>query len=384
MKKEKTQTLPKFFLNNNLKNGMGYLKLIKDTLILNAREFPSLLNTMDMNLKNISAEMPIIGFTGALGSGCSFLAKRLSEQYDFAYYSLSEPIHEEVKKRCMEETSKHLQDIGNEFRKNNGPDYLVAEILKKAEKDMLPPGEKGRKPGIIVDGIRNTGEIEALRHFTHFYLISVQASQEIRKKRLMLRNLYQNEEEFFEADKRDAEEPTRYGQQVKQCNYFSDIIISNEENYSLNAKEKIKKYISEKLDKYIGLIMCLASSKKTFEHRPSQDEALMTAAYVESKRSSCLKRKVGAVISTSSGDVITSGHNDVPDGTEPCLEDPDYEWCARDVIQEKLSKKIKHCPACGEKINVNTRCTECDKEIYEFMIRCPNCKYDLELEYLCS
>jgi dephospho-CoA kinase len=71
--------------------------------------------------------------------------------------------------------------------------------------------------------------------YSPIYLISIQASQELRRKRLMGKGLYKNEAEFYEADKRDAAEPKKYGQQVKLCNYLSDIIISNEEDFAKEA-----------------------------------------------------------------------------------------------------------------------------------------------------
>jgi deoxycytidylate deaminase len=111
----------------------------------------------------------------------------------------------------------------------------------------------------------------------------------------------------------------------------------------------------------------------------------MTVAYVESKRSSCLKRKVGAVIASPAGDIIAAGHNEVPEASEPCIDDPRYGWCCRDVVQEKVGREIKHCPGCGEPVKIETKCKKCGAKVTEFSKRCPNssCQAALELEYAC-
>jgi deoxycytidylate deaminase len=48
--------------------------------------------------------------------------------------------------------------------------------------------------------------------------------------------------------------------------------------------------------KYVNLIEDVKNGEKSPEIFPSTDELIMTVAYSLSKKSSCLKRKVGAVI----------------------------------------------------------------------------------------
>ncbi len=47
-------------------------------------------------------------------------------------------------------------------------------------------------------------------------------------------------------------------------------------------------------------------------HTPSRDEYAMFQAYAASLRSADLSRQVGSVITTSEGDIISQGANDVP------------------------------------------------------------------------
>lgn len=344
--------------------------------------------TYPLQLNKIPPETPILGFTGALGSGCTFLAKRVAEYHDYRYLSLSQPIHDMADERGEEHSSTNLQDIGNQLRKDNGVDYLVKSVLRAADEKWPTDGGSSSPRGIVVDSIRNTGEAEALRQFPNFYLISVHAEEETRKARLIRQEgaLFSSEEEFQEADSRDQAERYRYGQQVKRCNYLADIIVVNSETKSINAEEGLRDYVNAKLYRdYVSLIERLSRGMPVHEHRPSTSEALMTAAYCESRRSSCLKRRVGAVIARQNGDIIAAGHNEVPIGAPPCIESR-YEWCARDVIQEAIGKKIKHCPECGKEVVFEgIACAACGEHISAFTKRCPNdeCRQDPEIEYIC-
>lgn len=333
--------------------------------------------------KSITAEIPIIGFTGALGSGCSYLAKGLADFHNFRYCSLSKPIHTALAAEGRPATSSNLQDMGNKLRLENGPDCLVLEALQSADAEF--ENKDDRPAGLVVDGIRNTAEVNALRAWPHFYLISVQADRELRKNRgLRQGNRFKDEGEFWAADARDAEEQKPYGQQVRRCNYLSDIIVLNETEISDDAPLNRQRYISDKLyNPYVMLIEHLARGNLPRENKARPDESLMTQAYVESKRSSCLKRRVGAVIASKDGHLLAAGHNDVPESMEPCLEDSRYQWCARDVLQEAAGQAILHCPKCGTPLAVAAKCPVCGQETNTFVKRCPKCRSDWDIEYRC-
>ena len=85
----------------------------------------------------------------------------------------------------------------------------------------------------------------------------------------------------------------------------------------------------------------------------------MAMAYSNSLRSSCLKRKVGAVIIDSKGSVFSSGYNEVPFLERPCLSE--YGDCYRsvskkgiedlfkdgqDVLRKNVMKKVKLLEKC--------------------------------------
>ena len=87
---------------------------------------------------------------------------------------------------------------------------------------------------------------------------------------------------------------------------------------------------------------------------------------------------------SSDGTVIAAAHNEVPQGSEPCIRHKDYLWCARDVIQELVAQGLKHCPSCGQKIETAFACAQCGEEVDGFKKRCPSCGGDPGIVYMCK
>ena len=57
-------------------------------------------------------------------------------------------------------------------------------------------------------------------------------------------------------------------------------------------------------------------------HRPSKDEYFMVMALLVSERSTCLRRKVGAVLINKRKHVLATGYNGVASGQPHCLDIP--------------------------------------------------------------
>jgi len=56
--------------------------------------------------------------------------------------------------------------------------------------------------------------------------------------------------------------------------------------------------------------------------RPSKDENFMEIAIVISKRGECIRRKVGAVITSERGRILSTGYNGLGPGQVSCLDKP--------------------------------------------------------------
>lgn len=180
--------------------------------------------------------MKVIGLTGTIACGKEVVKDLISRKFDSYQVSLSGAIRGEMEKKKLgrEFSRRTLQDIGNELRKKYG-----AHILAKVSTEFMPRA----KPVMIVDGIRNSGEVEYLRKTfkNDFILVAVNAPQQLRFERVQKRNRPLDPktwEEFVALDERDQgkDEPP-YGQQVKKCIEMADIVIENDGDESqLSAK----------------------------------------------------------------------------------------------------------------------------------------------------
>ncbi|HBT87744.1 hypothetical protein [Desulfobacter sp.] len=130
----------------------------------------------------MDASKIILGFTGSIGSGCSFIAKAIPSiaEKKYKYYKLSDIIRNILKEEGNSTpTVSDLQDKGNELRANFQQGYLVGKLLEQIDQDQDIDDETE----IIIDGIKNEGEIQTLRQFPYFFLFSVHSESSIRQKR---------------------------------------------------------------------------------------------------------------------------------------------------------------------------------------------------------
>lgn len=285
----------------------------------------------------------MIGFTGSIGSGCTEISKNyLEEKKGFKYISLSEFIKKEVSKSKEKPTVLDYQDFGNDTRKKFGLDFLVRKVFE--EDSALENNKK-----IVVDSIRNCGEVECLRRkFSNFYLMGIYADQDLRWNRLNSK-FNGNKNLFDQAEERDQGEVWDYGQQVTVCMDLADIMVINNNDYKKDRIYKDELY--KKIDGYIKLIQLLGSRK------PTQMEIFMNKAYASSLRSDCLKRQVGAVLMDGEkGKIISEGFNRIPKLIlKSCMDR--YGYCYRDKQRDVFLDGLKKCSACGQDFNIPEKCT---------------------------
>jgi dephospho-CoA kinase len=173
----------------------------------------------------------IIGITGAFGSGKSTAADYF-EKKGFVRITLSSFLEEEATRRnLIPITRKDLQDIGNEWREIFGKGILAQKALEKAQKDLSQK--------YIVDGLRNTGEIEVFRKNADFQLLAIVCDRVTRFDRLQ--KVKRREEltwELFEKlDARDlGTENSGNGLQVASCIALADHFIENNETEDVFTK----------------------------------------------------------------------------------------------------------------------------------------------------
>jgi len=164
----------------------------------------------------------IIGLTGTMASGKDAVADILKKK-GYVYFSLSDEVRLEAQARGIEMTRENLQNLGNEMRKAEGNSVLAQRVLMK----ISDP-----KKNYVVNGIRNPAEVAELKNWPGFYLMAVDAPQDLRFQRLMTRNRPSDPKifyQFMKADNKDqglGEEES--GQQVAACMKLADVSIFND------------------------------------------------------------------------------------------------------------------------------------------------------------
>jgi len=233
----------------------------------------------------------IVGLTGSIASGKGVVADFLKER-DFVYMSLSNELRTLVSDKKIEVTRENLQFWGNKLREENGSGYLASLVVKKIKLQKYE--------NVVVDGIRNPGELIELRKLKNFFLVSVDAPLEVRFKRAVERSRESDPvdyENFLKINNKDlgiGESAT--GQGVGLCMKQSDFeLINNGTFEDINGKV-------EKL--YYNLQMAVPPL--------TWDEYFMTFAQVASKKSKDPSTKVGACIVDTENRVVGLGYNGFP------------------------------------------------------------------------
>ena len=220
---------------------------------------------------------------------------------------------------------KDMQDFGDSIRRENGADYLP----KKAAEKISELADRGVDK-VVIDSIRNPEEVYFLKNtYVDFFVFAIFAGNSLRWERIQ--SVYEgNQAKFNEDEKRDkGGDKVAYGQRVTDAFLTSDAIILNEAQ--IVNKNEAYLTLKAKVEKYINLFTKAAEDKS-----PTEMESIMCAAYSNSLRSSCLKRKVGAVIVDSKGNVFSSGYNEVPFLEKSCLSV--YGGCYRAVSKKEIEK----------------------------------------------
>lgn len=294
----------------------------------------------------------LIGLTGPFGSGCTTAAKYLEKKSGFKAVGLSNHLREKWSSEhpSQQPRRRDLQSLGDQLRADEGNDTLIRRALAGINDKH-----------VVVDGIRNVGEISYLRNTYgyHFTLLGIIPTFDARWDRLGA-NLYSDDKKgmkaFFADDERDQDEDTPHGQQVRKCIDQADILIDNSEDVTLGEyKRKVLNYAELALG---------------FEQRPPyREEIMMNVAYSMCHSSRCLKRHVGAIVVDSSGEAMGFGFNENPKGMRPCKEE--HGCCFKDKQKAEHLKQIVDdfgalfCPLCGIRVALTDAgkadCQECKK-----------------------
>ena len=122
----------------------------------------------------------ILGFVGPLASGKDACKKYLEEKYGASSHRFSTMLRDILKRIYIPASRQNIQDISLDLRTRFGSDIMarvIAEDVKNDDNEF-----------IVVDGVRRMDDIINLKNVEGFYLIGINASEEIRYERMKLRN----------------------------------------------------------------------------------------------------------------------------------------------------------------------------------------------------
>ncbi len=277
-----------------------------------------------------------IGLTGTIGSGKGSISNCVKiSGNNFHYTSLSDRVREETEKRNLEKTRENLINIGNDLREEFGVSILAKrtnDILKGINSDL-----------ILIDGIRNPGEVEELRKSKNFYLIGIDASLDTRFLRIKNRAREKDPNKLEDFKILDYED-RGFGnkelcQQTESCLELCDYLIWNEEPFDDIEKSHLYNSFFDAYNLFKG------NDEK--RKRPTFEEQFMTEAYTWAKKSTCMRRKVGAV-ATKNKRLLATGYNGSAKGFEHC----ENIGCLREIRGIPSGEHLDICRAVHAEENI--------------------------------
>lgn len=258
----------------------------------------------------------VLGICGENASGKTIVSDFLV-RHGFAYYSLSDVIREKLNEEGKKATREALQQKGKELVKKHGMGILARIVSAYIDPNM----------NTVVDSIRRPEEVHELRRLPGFVLMYITAPENVRFERMKSRNRPgdpKTYEEFVKLEKQEFYGVGDTGQSIKLVSKLADVVIRNDSSLS-DLKVKLKKIVPELIKKYSP-------------ERLEWDNYFMNIAQVVAQRSSCIKRKVGAVI-VKNKQILSTGYNGTPRGITNCISG----GCPRCNAFEESGKGLSNC-----------------------------------------
>lgn len=176
-------------------------------------------------------QVRLIGLTGTNGAGkgeaASFFVKN-----GYAYFSLSDLIREELRKKNLEITRNNLIRMGNTLRQKTTPDILARRAAKKI------------RGNTVIDSIRNPREVAYFKTLENFTLLAIDAPAKKRFDRVKKRGRDESAsslEEFLAKEKEEmGTEESR--QQILACMDMADHTIINDGTIQ-ELQKKLEKFL---------------------------------------------------------------------------------------------------------------------------------------------
>jgi deoxycytidylate deaminase len=196
-----------------------------------------------------------------------------------------------------------IANIGADRKKSYGdPSDRADEVNKPQDKKV-----ESHRICHVIDSIKNIDELKLLRliYGDALIAIGVFSPLEVRKQNLARPgSLTQTDiEKLIDID---SGEEFSHGQSVRDTFPMCDFFLRVDGAVSGPSEEQSIGQLVSKLRRLFNLIF------RTSVISPSSEENAMYAAASAAKNSACLSRQVGAAVTSSSGELLSTGWNDVP------------------------------------------------------------------------
>ena len=119
--------------------------------------------------------MIVVGITGTLGAGKGTIVDYLTKHFGFAHFSVRGFLLKVIHERGLEPNRDSMVLVANELRATHTASYIVEQLYDEAVKHGT---------NCVIESIRTTGEIDALRRKGRFYLFAVNADSALRYERI--------------------------------------------------------------------------------------------------------------------------------------------------------------------------------------------------------
>ena len=195
--------------------------------------------------------------------------------------------------------------VGNKLRKEYGAGVLaelaVNAIRLDREIEKTQSGATSHAPRRvchIIDSVKNQEELDLLRmvYREMLYVVGVFSPLDQREGSLKHKGL--DSSQVYSLIDRDSGEESKTGQTVRDTFPQSDFFLRMDSGTDSQLNRRVERFLN----------LILGSQIIT----PTSNESAMYAAATAAANSACLSRQVGAAVTASDGEVISTGWNDVP------------------------------------------------------------------------
>jgi dephospho-CoA kinase len=163
----------------------------------------------------------IIGITGTDGAGKGMVVDYLVKEKGFIHFSSREQITKEIERRNLVANRDTLRLIGNDMRKNEGNDVLVARAITQIQQEHIDFA--------VIESVRATAEAETLKQ-AGWILIAIDADQKLRYERIVTRASLTDQisfETFMEQEAIEMNDPDPNGMQKAKVMEMANFTIMN-------------------------------------------------------------------------------------------------------------------------------------------------------------